>query len=66
MKQRDKLFVTISVTDKSGKKIAVVKNAGYDSGMDKIAKIIDTKYRQQRTPPPPPLIMSMLFGDEKR
>jgi hypothetical protein len=61
MKHKDKLFVTIAVTDNTGKKVAVVKNARYEAGMAQIDKIIDTKYRQAKTPPPPPLVMSMIL-----
>jgi hypothetical protein len=39
----------------------VVKNARYEAGMAQIDKIIDTKYRQAKTPPPPPLVMSMIL-----
>lgn len=59
MKQKDKLFVTIIVRDHTGKKVAVVKNAGYEKGMARIDKIISIKYRQE-TPPMPRLLREML------
>ena len=67
MKPKDKLYVTISVHDHTGKRVAGVKNANYEKGMAQISDIIDTKYRQTKTPPPPALVMSMILeGKTKR
>ena len=66
MKTRDKLYVTISVTDHTGRRVAGVKNVKYEKGMAQISDIIDTKYRQTKTPPPPALVMSMILEDKNR
>ena len=63
---KDKLYVTISVHDHTGKRVAGVKNANYEKGMAQINNIIDTKYRQTKTPPPPALVMSLILDGKRR
>ena len=66
MKHKDKLYVTISVHDHTGRRVAGVKNVKYEKGMAQINDIIDTKYRQTKTPPPPALVMSMILDGKRR
>ena len=57
---KNDLFVTITVKDKRGGKVAELKNMGFEKGMAQIEAIVGTKYRQrrQRDDKTPPLIMS--------
>lgn len=55
----DTLFVTIVVRDRSGKKVAGVKNAKYKSGMAQVERIVTTKY-QSESGGIPPLIATMI------
>lgn len=62
MKQQDTLFVTITVKDQSGRRVAEIKNAKYGAGMARIKRMIDSKY-QPDLATMPPLIRSMISGD---
>ena len=50
---KDDLFVTITVKDKRGGKVAELKNMGFEKGMAQIEKIVGTKYRQRDAKTPP-------------
>lgn len=60
---QDALFVTIIVRDRSGKRVAAVKNAKFESGIARIEQIISAKYQQQESVPIPPLVASMMGGE---
>ena len=59
-KQEDQLFVTVVVRDRTGKKVATVKNARFEAGMARINQMIATKYRQEA--PMPPLVRAIIEG----